>query len=382
MADLPGIRRTPASWQVFAKVRGEFRSKCFPLDTGTLELKRQRDLLKTESYYGRLLDAAHGPGFAAEAKSYKALVTGMPSYRDRAYEVDAWARAFGDRPRATITGRDIRAVLERWRLDGRADGTGGLSLSSLNRRRTSLMALWTALDGRSAANPVKDVPPYTEHQNEQVRAQDPRILYRLIARVGRRRPPSKTRARLRLMLWTGWPQKQVMALRPADIDWTPGREAARVSGRRKGKGSPPRTVPLLPGAVRALRAFEAAEAWGPFSTSAMHSSMARAVAEENAWRARLSKPPIAPVRPYDLRHTFGSELAKRLTDERAIQEFMLHRTPQQTRRYTESATAERLERARRELVGTPDLHQPRAAKVAYSPVRVARSQKHSVKRRK
>jgi integrase len=285
----------------------------------------------------------------------------MRSAVDRIYEIACWAEAFKGRTRASITAADIRRVLEQWRRTGRQDGHGGLALSSLNRRRTSLMGLYTALDGRAAPNPVRDVPKYDESGNQEIRAADPRLLYRIIARVGRRKwkarrwrrkgtnpkaqRVSKTRARLRLMLWTGWPQAQIMRLTLGDYD--KAHQTVWIGRRRKGKGAKGRRVPLMgPGAVRAMQAFIAAHAFGEFSTSAMHSAFARAVAEENAHRAQHNKPALTGLHPYVLRHTFGTEIAKVISDERAIQELMLHATPIQTRRYTEAATHGRLLMAR------------------------------------
>lgn len=365
----PGIRRTGSGWQVFARVRGRFVSEHFPPQTDLSALKAARERLIAQYKHGLVIPGyTDGPGFAADAQEYLDLVRTMPSYDDRAYEIGEWAKVFGRTPRSQITGRDIRRVLERWRKTGSATG-GPLSPSSLNRRRTALMSLWTTLDGRSAVNPVRDVPPFPERSSEQIRAVDPRVLYRVIARVGRsawksrrpefqgtRRSATKTRARLRLMLWTGWPQTQIMRLTPADIDWK--QEAVRVSARRKGKGTRPRWVPLFPGAVIALRAFVAAEAWGPFSTSGMHKAFQRALAEENAHRARYRKPAVH-ARPYDLRHTALTEMARAITDERALQELALHSSPFQTRRYTEGATADRLLRARAEVAKSSALLQKR-----------------------
>lgn len=346
----PGIRRRKHVWQVYAKVHGKFVSKSLPLSTELGPLKEARRRLINRAKYGLPdEDEEGGKTFAQDAAEYLKLVKHMPSYDDREYEIKEWAKAFAGRLRAGITSRDIRAVLERWRKTGRADGTGGLAVSSLNRRRTALMSLWTTLDGKSGVNPVRDVPEYDESQNEQIRAFDPRVLYRVIARVGRRKVNKgvKTRARLRLMLWTGWPQAQIMRLKREHLDLM--RERAFIVGRRKGKGTKNVTIPLLPGAIVAAKAFIAADAFGTFSTSAMHSAFARAVERENESRARKGLAPLEGCYPYTLRHTFGTEIAKRLTDERAIQELMLHATPLLTRRYTEAATAQRVVDAMRHL---------------------------------
>jgi integrase len=352
-----GVRRRTNCLQVYAKVNGQFVSKQLPLDSDDAQLKEARRRLVNRHKYGVPDDTEPGGTmFAADAKQYLALVEHMPSYDDRAYEIAQWGVAFRGRVRSSITAVDIRRQLEKWRKSGRADGKGGLAHASLNRRRTALMSLWTTLDGKSAPNPVRDVPEYDESDNEQIRAFDPRLLYRIIGRVARlkytKRPyvlAHKTRARLRLMLWLGWPQAQIMKIAPEHVNWKEAQIYAMP--RKKGKGTKGRWLPLLPGAVVALKAFFAAKATGKFSTSAMHSAFARGLAAENAFRAKHKRPPIDGCYPYTLRHTFGTELAKRLTDERAIQELMLHATPALTRRYTDAATSARLEAARDVLMG-------------------------------
>ena len=354
---MKGERQDAHGWQVFVKVRGKFKSKRLPHTSTAAERREARKELEAKAVLQivpvRSIDTS--ATFRADADEYLKLVTHMPAKQDRIFEIECWATAFAGRTRASITQRDIRAVLERWRVSGRADGTGGLSVSTLNRRRTSLMSLFTTLDGKSAVNPVRDVPAYSEHHNEVDHAHPPRLLYRLLVRVGaffdETKRPSKTKARLRVMLHTGWPQKILGQVRESDITWTQGKETARLHARRKGKGHPPVTVVLLPGAVTALRAFFAVGAHGPFSTSGMCKVLTRAVTAENVHRARLGLGPIAHVRPYDFRHSFGTEVAKRTTDDRALQSLMLHKTPGQTARYTRGAGLSRMESARQAIIG-------------------------------
>ena len=329
-----GIRRDGDSLQAYVHVRGQTHAKRFPLDTPVTVLRAWRETRRVGILHD-VPDLTSRPTLALDAQAYLKLVTGMASYADRAYRIQQWVKALGGRPRASITARDIRAQLERWRLVGRNDGRG-LSNASLNQRRTALMHLYTVLDGKGAANPVKDVPPYVEDSGDVVRAQPWRLLYRLLARMDR---DCKTRARLRLMLWTGWPHTQIRQLQPGDIDWA--RQWVRISRRRKGKGARARWLPLLPPAVTALERFVAVKAWGAFSPSSMHSMLARAVADENAWRALHDRPALPKIRPYDFRHSAAAFLASRITDERVISEMLL--TAQ--RRYTEAATAVRLETA-------------------------------------
>lgn len=281
---------------------------------------------------------AAGPRFEADVERYLDAVTSMPSFSDRKYHMRQWTIVFQGRERNTITPLEIRTQLERWR--------GTLAPSSVNKRRTALMSFYTLLNGRSGYNPVRDVTKYPEE--EEIRAQHPYTILRILSFMR----PSKTRARLMVILTTGWPHAQLKRLRPEHLRLDQAR--AYVTPRRKGKGRKGAWLPLLPAAVAALRVFQQWNCFTDptkrnkkgevitFSHSSMHSRFDHALKKLNAHRARLNLPALR-IHPYDIRHTFGTALARRITDERAIQELMMHSRVEQTRRYTEAATAGRME---------------------------------------
>ena len=279
--------------------------------------------------------------FEQDAQTYLDAVTSMPSYSDREFHIGWWATLFRGRDRQTISPLEIRTHLETLRKS--------LSASSCNKRRTALMSFYTTLNGRSGYNPVRDVPKYPEE--EEPRAQHPVTIYRILALM----PPSKTRARLRVILTTGWPHAQVKKLKAEHVDLQNAR--AWVTPRRKGKGRKGGWLPLLPSAVAALREFATWDAWGEFSHHSMQKSFKLALGKLNERRKAHKHPPLA-IRVYDLRHTFGTALAHRITDERVLQELMMHSRIEQTRRYTESATAGRIERAIWQLLETPPATKP------------------------
>lgn len=327
---MKNARRTAYGWQLYTKVDGRFVSEHIGTQPTAMQVREWVRLKHAEIKHG--LDVPPpkaGPTFEDDVPAYLASVASMPSIADRRLHMREWARVFHGRPRNQVTPLEIRTHLERFRQTH--------SASSCNKRRTALMSFYTALNGKSGYNPVRDVPKYTE--DTEPRAQSVGTIYRILACMR----PSKTRARLRVILWTGWPHAQLARLKPAHIDWTRGR--AYVTPRRKGKGRAGTWLPLLPGAIVALREFHRWDCWtgdGPaFSQSAMHSAFQRAVDTFNRHRARFRHPPIR-VRPYDLRHTFGTMLAEQITDERALQELMMHSRAEQTRRYTEAATAKRV----------------------------------------
>ncbi len=339
----PGIRRLPKSVQVYARVKGKFVSETYPLTMRLSDLKDKRARLIALHKYG----TPNAPPdedettFAADASRYLALVMGMPSFEDRTHHIREWVRVFGHRTRKSITAAEIRAQLGQWAINGRVDGKP-LSPASLNLRRTALMALYSVLDGKSAPNIVRDVPRFDESSSADVnRAQPVAVWYRLLARIGSyARPDSKTKARLRVILWTGLPHSLLAQLTPGDIDWKGQR--IRVSRRKKGTGTPPQWIPVVPQAIAALKRFAAVKAWGEFSASAMHSSLALAVRHENARRARMGLKRLPKIRPYDARHTFAAEQAKVVHDEWLLDAFLVSRQ----RRYREGAKEQRMAAAR------------------------------------
>ena len=180
------------------------------------------------------------------------------------------------------------------------------------------------------------MPPYRE-QERVWRLPSLEDAARAIAAVTHGRWPkkdgTKTQARLRVLLYTGWPSAILKQVRREDVNLKTG--TARLHGRRKGRGTPPRTVPLSGAAVAALRTFDATQAYGPFSGSSLHSALHR-----GCQRAK-----VTPFRVYDLRHLFITTVVAGSSDERGASELALHADPRQTRRYSRQAASERAKAA-------------------------------------
>lgn len=320
-----GIRRTKTGWRAYVRVKGRLYSKRFPRDAAITVMKDWRDRKKVAAKTAAKITAFRlkaEPTIDVDAETYLQAVSSMPSIKDRRLHIQEWAEHFSGRTRQGITPLDVRTRLERLL-------SAGYSPATVNRRRTALMAFYSRLNGRSGYNPVRDVEKYPE--DETPRAQSFWTVYRVLALM----PPSKTRVRLRVLLWTGWPHMQIAKIQPEHLALA--RSLAYVTPRRKGKGRRGVWLPLLPGAVIALHDFHLWDCYGPFSRSSMRQAFGRAIAKLNARRKRFHHPPLS-LRPYDLRHSFGTMLAERLQDDRAIQELMLHSKAEQTRRYTEAAT--------------------------------------------
>lgn len=334
---MKGIRQQPnGSWRVYGRVKGEPFWGRFPKSHSFADVKAWREAKIVEMRTGvKVLDDDSPSGFASDAKEYLKLVKGMASIEDRERHIDEWVAILGQQRRETITPFQIRKALEAKRRQKKA-------ASTVNHFRTALLHFFTVMNGKSGANPVKDVPPYPEHSDEVIRAHDYGTIYRLLALM----EPSKTRTRLRLIAWTGWPHAQVMRLKAEDIDFAGQR--VRVTRRRKGKGVAGRWLPIvLPQTKAALEAFVKDDCFGEFSQPSMRKSLLLAAGKLTARRRKLRKGKAVPalrITPYHLRHSFGTLLALFIEDERALQELLLC-SPKQVRRYTAAATDPRVRAA-------------------------------------
>ena len=311
-----GVFRDAHGLRAYIRTKGRLRSQRFPADALQKAL-RWREEIKAKAALGLLpskATAASGT-LAADAVRYLAAVRGMSSYLDRKRDIDAWVAAYGTRPRQTITALDVRTQLDAWKVDRK------LAASTLNHRRTALMHLYRVLDGRSAPNPVADVPKY----HEQTHAA---LIYTPaeIERVLKSMPDSKCKRVLAVFAWTGWPYRQIEQLTKADLSKL-DEGIARVTPRRKGAGSTGRWLPLLPAAIAALKALRLPDDLIRLSRSNLH----------RTWRQGCKRVGLEPCRPYDLRHAFGTRIASVTSDARAVYELMLHADPKQALRYTSAA---------------------------------------------
>jgi integrase len=262
----------------------------------------------------------------ADAVHYlAAFYAGKPAkaYDERARHLRDWIAALGAETwRASITRDDISRVLQGWLA-------AGLAPATCNKRRTALLSLFHALDGKGAKNPVREVPLLREPPPL------PRgLAYPLIEAAFAVMPKNATRAHLRVMAYTGLRPIQIQKLTPDD--WDPKEHTLTVQGTQKGHGTKPYTIPLSAQARVAMREYDAADAWGKYdshATSAM-------------WRAAATRVKLPPgTVPYDLRHSFGTAIYRATGDLRITKELMGHADITMTERYTLAAIPERQHRA-------------------------------------
>lgn len=336
------ISRDASGFSVRLEVAGPPIEKRFPLDTPLEKVKEWRD---DELQRRRDLKKAGTPvsgSFAADAKVYLAAVTAMPEYQQRVRDIELWCARFGERPRHGIAAVEIRTARDQWltvgprlvqrRLPGAARATWvevekPLSASTVNKRLRALENLWTVLDGRKAPNPVREVPEPQEPDSA------PRGLsYTVIERILGPMAPSQTRARLRVMAYTGLAQVEIGGLSPSDLDLQRG--AVVVRRRRKGRNgkmAPPALHPLTRDGIAAFKEFVHHACWGTFSVSSMW----------KRFQAAASRAGYRGLRPYDLRHSYATAIFHATGDLDATRGMLRQASTVTARRYAAAAIAPR-----------------------------------------
>lgn len=334
------------------RVRGTLYTKRFKPTASQAEMQDWRAAIRVDALRREAKRSTRriaSGSFAEDVETYLKAVTTMPTYAEREAHLRGWVTAIGNddkgkpRKRSDITSDEIRAILQGWRLRGKRKiahvfdwrtrrpiivelGHVPMSESACNHRRTALMHLYTVLDGKSAVNPVRDVPRFREADPE------PRgIPMAVVQTILDAMPDSATKARCLVMAWTGLPHATLMQIKPEHVQWET--QTVYVPRRRKGKGTKARVMPLLPQGVHAFRQMATFEAWGAFSRDSLRGSLHRA----------CDKVGVPRIRPYDLRHSFGTAAYEASGDIRAVQVLLDHSDAKLTARYTLGAVDVRVQ---------------------------------------
>jgi integrase len=289
---------------------------------------------------------------ARDVDTYLSTLTHRkPLWKERTRHLKFWTDRFGSRKRSELQPGELAAALSELRATKAA--------STCNHVRIALSHLFTALDGKNAPNPLRDVPSFEEPEPE------PRALpYYLIDRVlacmtrkgyapkGQKRPSiAKTRLRLRVMADTGLTPAQQARLRPEDLRLDIG--AVYVRRRLKGKGSPGSLKPLSQAGVEALRAWAVGNAFGPWSPQSARKSWRRACDKAMALpeTTEAEAAILLSARAYDLRHSFGTLVFQVTGNLHTTGELLDHRSAKTTRRYALAAIPAHLRAAVDSLKG-------------------------------
>jgi integrase/recombinase XerD len=333
----PGIYRDARGYEVCVSLQRQRASKRFPAGTDRTTLRLARGQLLARLHREA---SAHGkPGtLAADVRAY---LTQLPEGRmkdDAAMLLGHWVAVLGDRPRSHIAPADIRTAMSAWLDAGKAAGT-------VNRRRTALLSLWTALDGAGAANPVREVRKLREAQ--EARDIPPAALAAILEHLPRRTKAGRwwrSTAHLRVFAATGWPPRLIAQLTPEALHLDGPDPYVIVTPRAKGAGQAGKAVPVTPEAVSALKDFAEANAWGEVSRNSLRRVFLHAV--EKARKAWVGRWPVDPrVSPYWLRHAFGTRVLAETGDLAATSELLIHGSLTSTQRYTRTAVSARAKAA-------------------------------------
>lgn len=298
----PGIYPDRYGYRVVAKANGSRREHRYPPDARVTSMVRWQEDTRAALRHEQPKPPTAGT-LASDVARYREMVSAMPTFGQRMQHLDLWLTALGPTtPRARITAEPIAAVLNGWRLQH--------SAATCNKRRSALMHLWSRLDGKGARNPVRDVPKYRV-ADPLPRGRDQFLLDRRLKRAVR----CRSRAVCRVLLWTGMRPVELQRAQRDDLDLR--RKTVIV---RTAKGGPARVIPLTPQAISAWGEFCAAVAWGDVPQAA----------PLNRW---LKKATGLEVRVYDLRHAYGTALARSGARLDVIAALMGHSTLNLTRRY-------------------------------------------------
>lgn len=349
---MKGVRRHGAGWQAEVRVTGHPRSVAqFPLDTPPKDLQQWR---KHEQRRLRALIPPTTAGtFARDARDY---LDATKANKERTRHIGLWVAEFGTRPRASVKPWEILAVVNRWLTVGpkrkwrawAADGDprrGGrlvdvpepLSASQVNNRLRALENLWTTMDGRHSDNPVREVPEPEEPEG-RARGLPFDVVEAILGKMPNRGRPTGngkgtrptvnlTKLRLRVIAYTGLSHAELRGISAPDLHLDDPLPWVWVTGRRKGKGTKGTAQPLTAEGAAALRALAAAGALGYFEKAGM-------------WRSfqRACKKLGLTATPYDLRHSFASEVLEKTGGNLPVTQLLMrHKSAKTTLRYGQKA---------------------------------------------
>jgi site-specific recombinase XerC len=302
------------------------KSKRFKKGTGMREMKAWQDGARAAL---RKRSPKTSPGtLAADAIEYLKGVTSMPSFDARRADLQAWLSAFGTRPRLSLTKSELQQQMNTWR-------EAGVAGSTLNHRKQALSAVYKLLNEDDDPNPAEKLASFPQADVEP-RALDLSVVDEILNAM----PQSKARAMLRVMRATGHPFERQRQLVPLHVQLDQKR--VFLVARKKGKGTKGKWYPLTQDGVTAYQEFVDLASWGGISKVSIYVSFMRGRDAANRERVKAGQPLIPPCRPYDLRHSLGTEAYKRLGDIRAVAE-LLDCTVETALRYTLGAVPTRMQ---------------------------------------
>lgn len=323
-----GVYKDKSGVSIVVSIRGKARE--FRKDAkGKPYLEYERHLLPAERKRVQAREqlkeqkkAESADTFSADVSRYLSTIH-APKHKSNARTLlGYWERVFGDRQKDDITELDVRAAF----------ATFEKSPATRNHIRRELFTFYKTLNGPRGYNPATNLRAVRE-KHRDTRALSYEVIEQVLATI----VPSKSKARLQVMAYTGLPQSLIAKLQPSDLKRLDQGEV-QVKPRRKGAGVEGRVLPLAPAGIAALKEFQRLNAFGPFQNRQLTQMLKRAILA-----AQVTVP--AGTRPYDLRHSFLTEVYRHSGDIRAVAELGMHATLEQAARYASGATTERATKA-------------------------------------
>ena len=249
-----GVYRYKGQIRAVVKVRGITNERQYPIGTDLDEILKWQLKAKSKLFDSAPRTAARG-SLARDVTDYLSTLTGRRKRDDKALLQHWMDSPLGGLKRRQITRRQVKAQLVAWE-------EAGAAASSLNHRLRALRNLYRELDAdEDEPNPTDGIRKRREPEPEN-RARNYDLLEAILAFMPDRGTTTKGqprgvhslgKARVRVMLWTGLPPKQIGKLRPSDFDPVAG--TLKVAPRQKGAGTKATTLPLIPQGVNALKLF-------------------------------------------------------------------------------------------------------------------------------
>lgn len=353
-----GIYRDAYGFAISVCVHGANVERRWPLGTPLETLKRARPKLLAElldtapmsrhkrTHRGELVAPAPpvGPTLREGLAAFLATLPEGSTNRENCDVLgERWLEALGgSTPLAEITGARLLTAFAEWKAAHQTvasqGGRGGHSASTLNKRRDVMRGIFRVAYGVAGINPTAELGPREQERAQfEVRSIPRTVIEYIFAAMGeegrpvegktRGEAPALSKVRLRVMAETGFPPAILKRLAPRDVDYQA--ETVYVAGRFKGKKAvAPRTVPVTPAALEALRAFFALGASGPaWGSASLWQYFRRAVEKARPVyerEERLAWPAPENLRPYDLRHSFAARYYGASADEAATKEVLMH----------------------------------------------------------
>jgi integrase len=331
-----GVYRDAIGISATVKVNGRQRERRFKADTAPETIVTWQRRMRAKIELGQDAPETAGPTLREDIDAYTALFPKGRGKDDVTMLLGHWqATAHADAPRSALTAGDVAAQMLAWHRDGAAAQT-------VNHRRRALVGLYKTLGGPQGPNPARDAAKLRTPRRAPRGLPWP-VVVAILSHLDTRAGYDKSKARLYVMATTGWPHAVIARLERRDLHLAGPTPHVIILARQKGAGVPTKALPITPDAVKALKAFVAAKAFGPFSRSSLYKTFKRAAKKAGA---------PTDARPYDLRHTMAVRLYAATRDLRAVKELMIHASLSTTAQYAEQAVTATAQAAIDTFAGT------------------------------